>query len=137
MKLKYLVAVFSLSVISVAHGQHCRVGNTTSNQMQLHPIYMSQSAMSFSVDCNQSYGVRFSTRNLQSNTGRSFLMNDQNYKLRTQMQIIGASANNWNAVLPGNGINNKYTVMVQVVDSPSEFTPAGKYMDNLYISLVF
>ena len=65
-------------------------------------------------------------------------VNEKNYKLRTQMNISGASASRWNSPIAQPATEqNKFVVLVQLMERPTALTPAGVYKDSLYINLMF
>ncbi|OTG84760.1 hypothetical protein [Acinetobacter sp. ANC 4648] len=138
MKLKSSLLVLSLFCIPICHAQTCQINRVTSTQLKLSSSYLSQAATSFTVSCETRYAIQFSSRNLTSPNGNSYLINQSNHKLRTQMNISGASSSRWNVPLsqPAS-TNNKFIVLVQLLDRPNAITPSGTYSDNLYVSLLF
>ena len=138
MKIKLSILVLSLVCIPLGHAKTCQIDRLTSTQLRLSSSYLSQAATSFTVSCDTRYSIQFNSRNLTSSTGNSYLVNQNNSKLRTQMNISGASGSRWNVPLsqPASD-NNKFVVLVQLLERPSAFTPAGTYKDNLYVSLMF
>lgn len=54
------------------------------------------------------------------------------------MNISGATASRWNSPISQPATNqNKFVVLVQLMERPTAMTPAGVYKDNLYINLMF
>ena len=138
MKIKLSLFVLSVLCASVCQAKQCQIDRMSTTQLRLNGTYQSQAATSFSVSCQSNYAIKFNSRNLVGSSGNSYLMNEQNYKLRTQMNISGASDSRWNTPLSQRaGDNQKFVIWVQLIDRPSARTPAGVYRDNLYISLIF
>ncbi|OTG67393.1 hypothetical protein [Acinetobacter silvestris] len=138
MKLKLSICVLLLFCIPLGHAKSCQIDRVTSSQLKLSSSYLSQAATSFMVSCDTRYAIQFSSRNLTNSSGSSYLVNETNHKLRTQMNISGASGSRWNVPLsqPA-GTNDKFVVLVQLLERPNVLTPAGSYKDNLYVSLMF
>lgn len=133
----FLVCCFSSS-LSLAHARQCQIERLTATQLNLNASYLSQAATSFSVNCDSRYAIKFNSRNLVNSTGSSYLVNEKNYKLRTQMNISGASSSRWNVPLSQAPTGqDKFVVLVQLMERPTARTPAGVYRDSLYINLMF
>ena len=138
MKMKILLFLLCLGQISLVYAKQCQIERLTSTQLNLNSSYLSQAATSFSVACDSRYAIQFNSRNLTNSTGSSYLSNEKNYKLRTQMNISGATASRWNSPISQPATNqNKFVVLVQLMERPTAMTPAGVYKDNLYINLMF
>ncbi|MBV7309681.1 hypothetical protein KVY11_13470 [Acinetobacter sp. CWB-G5] len=138
MKKVIMLAIMLLSTSNFLYAKQCQIENLVATQLNLNASYLSQAATSFSVACDSNYAIKFNTRNLTSASGSSFLINERNNRLRTQMNISGATASRWNApIFQPATERNKFVVLVQLVDPPSAYTPAGEYRDNLYINLMF
>lgn len=137
--------IYTLSIIlllgfglSTVHAKHCQIERIISPQLNLSGRYLSQSATSITVVCDTNYAIQFSARNLTSSNGSSYLVNERNNKLKTQMNISGARSSIWNAPISQPATErNKFIVLVQLVEQPTAYTPAGTYTDNLYVRLVF
>lgn len=116
----------------------CTISSVGENNLQMRAKYRSQTATSFSVRCDRSYNIKFSSRNLMDNYGRSFVSNGRD-RLSTQMSIRGAKQNLWNTPISGgvSTLGQKYIIVVQLNEQPSVSTPAGMYTDDLYVSLSF
>ena len=124
----FLVCCISSS-LSLAHARQCQIERLTATQLNLNASYLSQAATSFSVNCDSRYAIKFNSRNL---------VNEKNYKLRTQMNISGASSSRWNVPLSQAPTGqDKFVVLVQLMERPTARTPAGVYRDSLYINLMF
>ncbi|RKG39523.1 hypothetical protein [Acinetobacter rongchengensis] len=134
----FLLMLTMLSVATSAYAHQCSMGDVSETYMRLGSYYKSQTATSFSVHCDQSYSIRFSSLNLSSANGDSYVSNG-NYRLRTRMSITGANANLWNVPLSAQASNqgHKYVVAVQLEDQPSIRVPAGKYRDVIFVNLMF
>ena len=138
MKIKLSLFVLSILCVSVCQAKQCQIDRMSTTQLRLNSSYQSQAATSFSVSCQSNYAIKFSSRNLMGPSGNSYLVNEKNYKLRTQMNISGASDSRWNIPLSQRaGDNKKFILWVQLIDRPNALTPAGVYKDNLYVSLIF
>lgn len=138
MKLKFTVLVFSLLLTSLSHAQRCQIDRSTVSELKLNSSYLSQAATSFIVRCDSSYAIQFNSRNLTSTNGSSYLVNEHNHKIRTQMYISGATSSRWNMPISQPATNlNKFVVLVQLAEQPSALTPAGVYKDSLYVDLIY
>lgn len=138
MKMKILLFLLCLGQISLVYAKQCQIERLTATQLNLNSSYLSQAATSFSVACDSRYAIQFNSRNLTNSTGSSYLSNEKNYKLRTQMNISGATASRWNSPISQPATNqNKFVVLVQLMERPTAMTPVGVYKDNLYINLMF
>jgi len=139
MKMKiFLLTLMTISIATSGYAHQCSMGEMSETNMRLGSYYKSQTATSFSVRCDQSYSIRFSSLNLNSSDGNSFVSNGK-YRLRTRMSITGANANLWNVPLSAQASNqgHKYVVAVQLEDQPSIRVPAGKYRDVIFVNLMF
>ena len=134
---KYLLMLFA-SILWIPIAEACSISSVSENNLQMRAQYRSQSATSFSVRCDRSYNIKFSSRNLMDNYGRSFVSNGRD-RLSTQMSIRGARQNLWNTPITGgvSTLGQKYIIVVQLNEQPSVSTPAGIYTDDLYVSLSF
>ncbi|MEG0481962.1 MAG: hypothetical protein RR575_06200 [Acinetobacter sp.] len=134
----FLLTLIMFSIATSSYASQCSMGDVSETYMRLGSYYKSQTATSFSVRCDQSYSIRFSSLNLSSADGDSFVSNG-NYRLRTRMSISGANANLWNVPLSAQASNqgHKYVVAVQLEDQPSIRVPAGKYRDIIFVNLSF
>jgi len=138
MKLNIIILLFCVAATPIAYAKQCQIERLTSSQLNLSSSYLSQVATSFSVACDSNYAIKFNSRNLTNATGSSYLVNEKNYKLRTQMNISGASASRWNSPIAQPATEqNKFVVLVQLMERPTALTPAGVYKDSLYINLMF
>ncbi len=119
MKLKFTVLMFTLLLTSLSHAQRCQIDRST-------------------VRCDSSYAIQFNSRNLTSTNGSSYLVNERNHKIRTQMYISGATSSRWNMPIsqPATSLS-KFVVLVQLAEQPSALTPAGVYKDSLYVDLIY
>lgn len=138
MKLKFTVLVFSLLLTSLSHAQRCQIDRSTVSELKLNSSYLSQAATSFIVRCDSSYAIQFNSRNLTSTNGSSYLVNEHNHKIRTQMYISGATSSRWNMPIsqPPTSLS-KFIVLVQLAEQPFALTPAGVYKDSLYVDLIY
>lgn len=138
MKLKIMLLLFCVGTTPLTYAKQCQIERLTSSQLNLNSSYLSQAATSFSVACDSNYAIKFNSRNLTNATGSSYLVNEKNHKLRTQMNISGANASRWNSPIgqPATA-QNKFVVLVQLMERPTALTPAGVYKDSLYIKLMF
>lgn len=138
MKLRMILLVFCVGVTPLTFAKQCQIERLTSTQLNLSSSLNSEAATSFSVACDTNYAIRFNARNLRNATGSSYLVNEKNHKLRTQMNISGASSSRWNSPIsqPATA-QNKFVVLVKLMERPTALTPAGVYRDSLYINLMF
>ena len=122
----------------LAHAEQCAMDTVTESSMRLSGYLRSQAASSFRVRCGQAYNIRFSSMNLVSSNGDSYVRNGA-FRLATRMRIEGANKNEWNALLSPRtaGRDNKFAVVVELEETPSVSTPAGIYRDVVYVSLAF
>jgi len=117
MKLNIIILLFCVAATPIAYAKQCQIERLTSSQLNLSSSYLSQAATSFSVACDSNYAIKFNSRNLTNATGSSYLVNEKNYKLRTQMNISGASASRWNSPIAQPATEqNKFVVLVQLMD---------------------
>lgn len=138
MKFQIMLFICCVSSFQFSQAKQCQIERLTATQLNLSSSYLSQAATSFSVACDSNYAIKFSSRNLVNSTGTSYLINERNSKLRTQMNISGATASRWNSPISQPASEqNKFVVLVQLMERPTSRTPAGVYKDNLYISLMF
>lgn len=125
------------SFFSISYAASCTVGSVTEPKMILASYYHSQSATSFSVNCDRGYSILFSSMNLSSADGTSYVSNGA-YKLRTRLTISGPVENLWNVPLVANATGtNRYIIAVHLEEQPSIRTPAGVYRDIIYVNLSF
>ncbi|WP_227539772.1 hypothetical protein [Acinetobacter sp. MB5] len=121
----------------MTYAASCSVSGVTEPMMRLANYYHSQSATSFTVNCDQGYSIRFSSMNLYSTDGASFLSNGPN-KIRTRMTVSGPVGNLWNVPLTANTTGtNRYIISVHLEEEPKVSTPAGIYRDVIYVNLSF
>lgn len=134
---KYLLMLLGC-VVWMPTAEACAISSVSENNLQMRAQYRSQTATSFSVRCDRSYNIKFSSRNLKDNYGRSFVSNGRD-RISTQMSIRGARQNLWNTPISGgvSTLGQKYIIVVQLNEQPSISTPAGMYTDDLYVSLSF
>jgi hypothetical protein len=134
---KYLLMLLGC-VVWMPTAEACAISSVSENNLQMRAQYRSQTATSFSVRCDRSYNIKFSSRNLKDNYGRSFVSNGRD-RINTQMSIRGARQNLWNTPISGgvSTLGQKYIIVVQLNEQPSVSTPAGMYTDDLYVSLSF
>ncbi|MHA3060538.1 hypothetical protein ACX1N5_08470 [Acinetobacter sp. ANC 4636] len=131
------ILCLACSVMSTTYAASCSVGNVTEPKMMLASYYHSQSATSFSVNCDRGYSILFSSMNLRSADGTSYVSNGA-YKLRTKLTISGPVENLWNVPLTANTTGtNRYIIAVHLEEQPSIRTPAGVYRDMIYVNLSF
>ena len=141
--MKNLISLLSSIILvstfcsSFSHAGSCSIGGITEKNMRLSTYLHSQAATSFKVKCDRAYNIRFSSMNLVNSNGSSFVRNGP-VKLSTFMQIDGANKSEWNVLLsPRNPFNNKFSVIVELMEKPNIRTPAGTYSDEIYIELFF
>ncbi|MCO8054338.1 MULTISPECIES: hypothetical protein [Acinetobacter] len=138
MKTSVLLLVCGMSAVGMVHAKQCQIERLTSSQLNLNASYLSQAATSFSVACESRYAIKFNTRNLVNSTGSSYVVNEKNHKLKTQMNINGATSSRWNVpIAQPASPQEKFVVLVQLAERPSAMTPAGVYRDSLYVNLMF
>ncbi|WP_179995014.1 hypothetical protein [Acinetobacter sp. YH16053] len=138
MKTSVLLLVCGMSAVGMVHAKQCQIERLTSSQLNLNASYLSQAATSFSVACESRYAIKFNTRNLVNSTGSSYVVNEKNHKLKTQMNINGATSLRWNVpIAQPASPQEKFVVLVQLAERPSAMTPAGVYRDSLYVNLMF
>lgn len=133
------LCVFCLtcSLFCVSYAASCSVSDITESMMRLANYYHSQSATSFTVNCDQGYSIRFGSMNLYSNDGSSFVSNGVN-KLRIRLTISGPVENLWNIPLLVNTTgNNRYIIVASLEEEPRASMPAGVYRDMIYVNLSF
>lgn len=138
MKFKLALLILFLGCTHSSYAKRCQIEKTTASQLNLSSSYLSQAATSLSVSCDSSYAIKFSSRNLTSPAGHSYLISDRNHKIRTQMFISGATSSRWNTPISQPATEQtKFVVLVQLAEQPTASTPAGIYKDSLYVSLVY
>jgi hypothetical protein len=75
--------------------------------------------------------------NLVNSKGDSFVSNGSK-RISTFMRIEGTDKSEWNTLLsPINALDNKYSVIVELMEKPNVNAPAGTYTDKIYIDLFF
>lgn len=138
MKLPITLFILGIGFSAISYAKQCQIENMTAKELILNSSYLSQAATSFSVACDSRYAIKFNSRNLINASGSSYLVNEKNHKLRTQMNITGATASRWNSPIfqPASSQNN-FIVLAQLLERPNVSTPAGVYRDTLYINLMF
>lgn len=138
MKLQITLFIVGIGFSLICHAKQCQIQSMTAKELILNPSYLSQAATSFSVACDSGYAIKFNSRNLINSSGSSYVVNEKNHKLRTQMNITGATAARWNSPIsqPASSQNN-FIVLAQLLERPTAATPAGIYRDFLYINLMF
>ncbi|ENV32134.1 hypothetical protein [Acinetobacter gerneri] len=136
--MKYF-SILLLSILSTqSFASACTMGSFTEPVMHLPATFRGQSATSFIVSCEQNYTVQFSALNLRSPQGDSVVTDSSNNALKTRMSILGANSNMWNVPLsPISAGRNKFTVIVELLDTPNIRVPAGEYRDLLFVNLNF
>lgn len=136
--MKYL-SILLLSVLSTqGFASTCTMGSFSEPVMRLPATFHGQSATSFVVNCEQNYTVQFGALNLRSAQGDSAVIDSSNNTLKTRMSILGANTNMWNVPLsPVSSGRNKFTVVVELVDTPNIRVPAGEYRDLLFVNINF
>ena len=69
--------------------------------------------------------------------GASFVSNGP-YRLRTQLNIRGASENLWGVQMnQQGGGNQKFIISAQLQENPLYSVPAGVYRDRIYVNVDF
>lgn len=138
MKFKLGLLILAMCFNNLSYAGRCQIEKATASQLQLSSSYLSQAATSFSVACDSNYAIKFSSRNLTSPAGNSYLVSDRNHKIRTQMFISGATSSRWNTPISQPAADQtKFVVLVQLAEQPTASTPAGLYKDSLYVSLIY
>lgn len=132
-----MVILLSANSTLMYAGQ-CSLDSVSEPVMRLANYYHSQSATSFRVFCDQAYSIQFSSLNLSSSDGSSYVSNGP-YRLKTRMNISGPVRNQWNVPLSQSGAlkDSKYIIAVRLEEQPSIRTPVGTYRDVVFISLLF
>lgn len=138
MKLQMTLLILGIGFSAICQAKQCKIESMTAKELILNSSYLSQAATSFSVACDSRYAIKFNSRNLINSSGSSYVVNEKNHKLRTQMNITGATASRWNSPIsqPASSQNN-FIVLAQLLERPTASTPAGIYKDVLYINLMF
>lgn len=132
-----LYVLFLCSFSGLTHAGQCALNGFTEKNMRLSGYLHSQTASSFRVKCDRAYNIRFRSMNLRNANGDSFVSNGAR-KISTFMRIEGADKSEWNALLsPKNSFDNKFSVIVELIEKPNVNTPAGTYSDKIYIDLFF
>lgn len=136
MKPLFLVCVVSLVCCS-SYASECYIGGFSANEMRLANYYHSQAATSFNVACDRNYSISFRSQNLLNAGGASFVSNGP-YRLRTQLNIRGASENLWGVQMnQQGGGNQKFIISAQLQENPLYSVPAGVYRDRIYVNVDF
>jgi hypothetical protein len=135
---KMTMVILLYANCTLTYAGQCSLDSISEPVMHLADYYRSQAATSFKVFCNQAYSIRFTSLNLRSSDGSSYVSNG-NYQLKTQMSISGPVRNQWNVPLSqaGGSKDNKYVIAVRLEENPSVRTPVGTYSDVIYVSLLF
>lgn len=136
MKPTYFACIFMMISCS-AYASECYIGGFSAHEMKLANYYRSQTATSFHVSCDRNYSISFRSQNLVNSSGLSYVTNGP-YKLRTQLNIRGASDNLWGVQInQRGGGNQKYIISAQLQENPLYSVPAGVYRDRIYVSVDF
>lgn len=135
--MKPLFLVCFLCISCSAYASQCSIGGFSASEMRLASYYRSQTATSFNVECDQGYSISFRSQNLVNSSGLSYMSNGP-YKLRTQLNIRGASQNLWGVQMNQQaGRNQKYIISAQLEENPLYSVPAGIYRDRIYVNVDF
>lgn len=138
MKFKIVIFILGIGCVAMSHAKQCQIERLSTHELNLNATYLSQAATSFSVACDTRYAIKFNSRNLMNASGSSYIVNEKSDKLRTQMNISGATSSRWNFPISQPAtIQNKFIVLAQLTEKPTALTPAGVYRDVLYINLMF
>lgn len=122
---------------SNAYANTCSISSFTSQQLILLPQQHNSTNFSFSVSCQQSYSIRFSSVNTQSSDGIGFLRNGP-HKVKVKMSARNHQNLPWGLpVQQFENYPNQYLVTAVVLDSVSPITPAGQYKDQIQIQIEF
>ncbi|MGQ9374470.1 hypothetical protein ACUM6W_11615 [Acinetobacter tandoii] len=136
MKPIFLACLISMSC-STVYAAGCSVSGFSAPEMKLANYYHSQTATSFNVSCDRSYSISFRSQNLLNASGSSYVSNGP-YKVKTQMNIRGASENLWGVQMRQKaGTNQKYIISAQLEENPLYSVPAGVYRDRIYVNVDF
>ncbi len=136
-EMKILLILMGVFFSGFSFAKSCQIDRVASNELILSSKYRSQATTAFSIDCDTRYAIQFNSRNLINSNGSSFVVNDKNHKLRTQMQISGGGEMKWNTPISRNADAGNLVVSVRLQEMPTAITPAGTYTDALYVSLIY
>lgn len=132
-----LCILFFCTFSSLTNAGQCALSKVSERNMRLSSYLHSQTASSFRVKCDRAYNIRFRSMNLVNSKGDSFVSNGSK-RISTFMRIEGADKSEWNTLLsPINALDNKYSVIVELMEKPNVNAPAGTYTDKIYIDLFF
>ena len=135
---KIIMVILLYANGTFAYAGQCYLNAISEPVMHLADYYHSFAATSFRVFCDQSYAIKFSSQNLRSSDGSSYVSNGT-YRLKTRMSISGPIRNQWNVPLSQskNSKESKYVIAVRLEEQPSIRTPVGIYSDVIYVNLLF
>ena len=136
--MKQLFLFIAVSAMSaIASAQYCSIDAFANDELRLQSYQRSQAAMSFNISCDTGYSILFNSQNLVSGDGMSYVSNGA-YKLRTKLNLRGASNNAWGVPLQQSAAQRqKFIVSVQLVDDPFNGVPAGTYRDRISVDINF
>lgn len=136
-EVKILLILMCVVISNFSFAKSCQIDRVASSELILSSKYRSQATTAFSIDCDTRYAIQFNSRNLINSNGLSFVANDKNHRLHTQMQISGGGEMKWNTPISRNADASKLVVSVKLQEMPTAITPAGTYTDALYVSLIY
>ncbi|AWD70517.1 hypothetical protein [Acinetobacter schindleri] len=136
--MKQLLLLIAVSAMStMASAQYCSIDGFANDELRLQSYQRSQAATSFNISCDTGYSILFNSQNLVSTDGMSYVSNGT-YKLRTKLNLRGASGNAWGVPLQQSAAQRqKFIVSVQLVDNPFNGVPAGTYRDRISVDINF
>lgn len=135
--------IFNLSALIVvllcsnANANTCSISSFTAQRLVLLAQQHNSTNFAFSVACQQSYSIRFSSLNTQSSDGIGFLRNGP-HKVKVKMSARNHQNLPWGLpVQQYENLSHQYIVTASVLDSISPTTPAGQYKDQIKIQIEF
>ncbi|TCB78884.1 hypothetical protein [Acinetobacter sp. ANC 4173] len=132
-----LIACICMTCCGFVSASECSIGGFSAPEMKLASYYRSQTATSFNISCDRNYSIAFNSQNLVNSSGLSYVSNGP-YRLRTQLNIRGASQNLWGVQMNQRaGMNQKYIISAQLQENPINGVPAGVYRDRIYVNVDF
>jgi|SRR5690606_21576517 len=134
---RLLVLIAGWAMSTLASAQYCSIDGFANDELRLQSYQRSQAATSFNISCDTGYSILFSSQNLTSADGMSYVSNGP-YKLRTKLNLRGANNNVWGIPLQQSAAQRqKYIVSVQLIDNPLNGVPAGTYRDRISVDINF
>jgi hypothetical protein len=138
---KKMISNLSLLMLGLlcanVYANTCSISSFTAQQLILLPQQHNSTNFAFSVACQKSYSVRFSSLNIQSSDGIGFLRNGP-HKVKVKISVRNHQNLPWGLPIQQfEHHSHKYIVTAALLDSISPTTPAGQYKDQIKIQIEF